>query len=533
MMFKVLIYILLISMHNSLFDCIIINKKRKQIINKSRPTKQKKGKKRKITKPLMSMNDNYDSALLPLKSQDKYGRTYSRVLSRPDPVHCVITNLLETVLSVCEQNKIDVWLEYGTLLGHKRDGGIILWDYDADVGMWSHDKPRFIKAMESALMPVGFQFIVDEQFYEEDGKGCCAVYDKRWIWATQLDVIWYEKDYTTGFVYSLQSQETIAENPCAFHYRMPIEDVLPMHEVLMFGHRALIWNNYEKVLELTYGDWRKPLKDISNWIIPRYHEPSMNTVAEYFDVHSVAEMLAIRDKHVEEDTPFVLRATHILHSNEYTDLIATQTRNVAVYTSNKEDESTLELHHQPLPLVFEKFINGSLKAKVLDAPVENYDRVLPMEWIDAAQKTLGGTENVAGNALCWHIVASGSSMWHMDAINNNYALNTSAGGWVQLEHGNKNWRFLPRSTWRLLVDEGTSKLSDDIRELLVTQMDTNKKHFKTLQYYCSEILHLEPDITWGKLQAVNIKSGDLIWFPEACLHSVTTLQDSYGFGGYL
>ena len=39
-----------------------------------------------------------------------------------------------------------------------------------------------------------------------------------------------------------------------------VEDVLPLKPDILLGHRVWTWNNWEMPLNLTYGDWRTPLK---------------------------------------------------------------------------------------------------------------------------------------------------------------------------------------------------------------------------------------------------------------------------------
>ena len=466
--------------------------------------------------------------------KEKYGRTYNHILERPDPVYCAISRLLETVLRVCEEHHIDVWLEFGTLLGHKRHGGILLWDSDAAVGMWTQDRHRFQEAMvqESASL------VIDPHLYEHDGRGCWGVYEKKWVHETVLDIIWYDVDSDRGVIHSLQSTSTKQAYPSAYNYEMPLEHALPMQEVLLLGHRALVWASWEQVLTLEYGDWRQPLKDPSTWIVPRFHGPSIRPVEEYVGVHTVSEFLQLREQHVASDTPFILRDTRLWDLPAgvcYESLLACQESKVVTYAPTLESICS----DMCLQEVFHQFLAGVLQTKVLDTPVHAFAQLMSTEWLEAAMSILGA-EDVPSNALSWHIVASGISQWHADAVNDDHVRANAGlhsrkpGGWLKLYGGNKNIWFLPRTTWKRLLDEGTSPVSDTMRDIVVEWTDLTAQHMATtLTNTLGEMLHAEPDLLWGKLQVASVNACDLVWFPQSCLHKVSTIDKSYGFGGYI
>lgn len=60
------------------------------------------------------------------------------------------TILLSEFGKICEENGIDYWLNFGTLVGAVRHNGFVPWDDDIDVGMMRKDVPKFKKALSEA-----------------------------------------------------------------------------------------------------------------------------------------------------------------------------------------------------------------------------------------------------------------------------------------------------------------------------------------------------------------------------------------------
>lgn len=63
--------------------------------------------------------------------------------------------VVETIINVFEQNKIQYWFEFGSLLGAYRDHGFIKHDFDIDLGAKYSDKDR----IKSVLLSSGFKLI--------------------------------------------------------------------------------------------------------------------------------------------------------------------------------------------------------------------------------------------------------------------------------------------------------------------------------------------------------------------------------------
>lgn len=66
-------------------------------------------------------------------------------------VQRVELEILEEVVRVCDENKIDYFIAFGTTLGAVRHGGFIPWDDDIDVGMTRENYDKFLKIAPTKL----------------------------------------------------------------------------------------------------------------------------------------------------------------------------------------------------------------------------------------------------------------------------------------------------------------------------------------------------------------------------------------------
>jgi hypothetical protein len=68
-----------------------------------------------------------------------------------------LRSLVPAVCGVLDAHGIDYWLDFGTLLGFRREGDIILSDKDADLSVLAEEKPRIV-ALAPAFAQAGLDF---------------------------------------------------------------------------------------------------------------------------------------------------------------------------------------------------------------------------------------------------------------------------------------------------------------------------------------------------------------------------------------
>jgi hypothetical protein len=66
-----------------------------------------------------------------------------------------MASLLTKTTSILQDNAIEYWLDKGTLLGISRDGGLIPWEYDVDLGVMGEETCIAIYELRSAFSEVG------------------------------------------------------------------------------------------------------------------------------------------------------------------------------------------------------------------------------------------------------------------------------------------------------------------------------------------------------------------------------------------
>ena len=131
--------------------------------------------------------------------------------------------ILDNVANFCEKNKINYWLDCGTLLGAVRHKGFIPWDDDIDIGMLRDDYDKFMKLYNNQNNQYKFYFI-------ENNKKFDYPYGK----VIDTNTILYEPDMKHG--------KKISVNIDIFVYDNAPDDNIELERMFKKRDRLLILN---------------------------------------------------------------------------------------------------------------------------------------------------------------------------------------------------------------------------------------------------------------------------------------------------
>jgi LicD family len=154
---------------------------------------------------------------------------------------------LETVVDAAKALDMRLFLTYGTLLGHRRDGGFIKHDWDIDLGILKDDIPKMamlIKAVERR----GY-------FLARESKHRMAFRDVHNLIHLDIDYYFKQGDKLVHHVYNVGKREL-------YTFSYPCDVLGDFTEVKFLGTiAALVPIDSDGFLSEVYGDWRTPKKD--------------------------------------------------------------------------------------------------------------------------------------------------------------------------------------------------------------------------------------------------------------------------------
>jgi hypothetical protein len=155
--------------------------------------------------------------------------------------------ILRDSLKVCESIGLKPFLVFGTLLGFIRENNFIAHDDDIDLGILDEDfqKKHLIKG---AMLKKGYKPRIDDDYL------LSFIYPKiPWLFIDFWRVYRRNNHMVIGML-SEEDQKTL------FSYYFPIETMCKFRMVNFQCNRVLVPLESEKLLSVTYGEWRIPQK---------------------------------------------------------------------------------------------------------------------------------------------------------------------------------------------------------------------------------------------------------------------------------
>ncbi len=165
--------------------------------------------------------------------------------------------LLEGIAKILDTNKIQYWLEGGTLLGIRRENRLLPWDNDVDLSMMNQD-PSVMKNLIDSIKKAGFRVSLRK-------------FDKNtdYFKAGDYRIIKIRKKLLFGLVKGKICLEIFVKHQTKDRIYWQIADKVKNVPALYYQtFKSIDFNNYSyqaplqtnEYLTYRYGDWKTPVK---------------------------------------------------------------------------------------------------------------------------------------------------------------------------------------------------------------------------------------------------------------------------------
>lgn len=441
--------------------------------------------------------------------------------------HRTLMYLLEELINFLNKEKIQYWIDWGTMLGFIRHGNVIPWDYDCDLCMLSEQYDQLVStfAERNESDKNGRRYRIGRLLclpdaYKDDG--CLWVQDAENPEShLGIDVIRYRVIGSSDhrIVKNCMNEETCTAYPCTIgSYDFAYEDIFPLRTGIMVGLPILLPNRIEELVVRGYGpDYSKfyPHEEYLGWLDvkdagpenessalekkKKFLGPPFKTVKQFRTLATGLDFY--RNLKNEEKEPFLVYAppefSH-LRAEELSELFKKE-QNVLSWHET-ETELFNDSYHLGQKL-YQNWLDDELKYNVVDAPNNHLD-LLPL----LLKENLKNMRDDAKEySICYALTKQNNlTKYHEDVLGD---------GWVYLKCGRKIWHIISRKDVEYLEEHGYPLIS--IKDLNFTELVT-----------------LLDGYLWSKVWVGLMGPSDFIYFPECYAHRVITYDKSFGICGY-
>lgn len=174
-------------------------------------------------------------------------------------------NVLKMVAQVLEDNNIDYWLNFGTLIGAIRHGCFIPWDNDVDISVLEKDSPKMVSILSEYFKDSpDYDFLDVSKLYNFPENTVYKVLGKDGY--NYIDIILfmdspeYENAICSALTYKVFSNpEKYDENLKTKLIGLRIisnDTIFPLREAMYEDRMFKVPNKAERYLSIVYGDWQ-------------------------------------------------------------------------------------------------------------------------------------------------------------------------------------------------------------------------------------------------------------------------------------
>lgn len=207
-----------------------------------------------ISDQLIELGVDKEKVYVPPKNQLKSGTPFTDKATKDFG-----RKLIFWVTELLGKHKIDVYVDFGTLLGFVRDGDILDWDDDIDMSVNDFDYKRMAEIMQDNSSGIPGSQIVQWKgsvVYDNDGNK----------YGLLLDCIPNDESKIKPFdlyIRSRRRKDGLSIPMGAVGNLLIPEKYFDGHDVLNVKElRLKAPKNYQEYLTLVYGDWETPKKGV-------------------------------------------------------------------------------------------------------------------------------------------------------------------------------------------------------------------------------------------------------------------------------